>query len=41
MAYIKKIEADNIKKQIQAMYNKNEDWRALSNTLGVKKVYCI
>lgn len=36
MPYIKKIEADNVKKQICALYNNDGDWRALANTLGVK-----
>lgn len=37
MPYIKKIDAENVKKQICALYNNNEDWRALAKTLGVKK----
>lgn len=37
MSYIKKVEADNIRKQICALYNKNEDWRIVAKTLGVKK----
>ena len=37
MSYIKKTEANNIKKQIQAMYNNNRDWKSLANTLGVKR----
>lgn len=36
MPYIKKREADNIKKQICALYNNGGDWRALAKTLGVK-----
>ena len=35
-SYIKKTEADNIKKQICALYNNGGDWRALATTLGVK-----
>lgn len=37
MPYIKKIEADNVRKQVCALYNNDGDWRALANTLGVKK----
>jgi len=36
MSYIKKTEADNIKKQICALYNNGGEWRALAETLGVK-----
>lgn len=36
MPYIKKTEADNIKKQICALYNEGADWRTLAKTLGVK-----
>lgn len=35
--YIKKKEADNIRRQICAVYNDNGDWRGLANTLHVKK----
>lgn len=36
MPYIKKREADNIKKQICALYNNGGDWRALAKALEVK-----
>lgn len=37
MPYIKKKDADNLKKQICALYNNNEDWRAFAKTSGVTK----
>jgi len=37
MPYIKKEEATNMKRQICAMFNNNEDWKVLYTTLGVKK----
>lgn len=37
MSYIKKKDADNLKKQICALYNNNQDWRALAKSVGVAK----
>lgn len=37
MTYIKKIEADNVKPQIKALYNNNGDWRNLARTLNINK----
>lgn len=37
MPYIKKLEADNVKKQICAMYNNNGDWKGLADALNIKK----
>lgn len=37
MPYIKKNEAENIKKQIYALHKNNGDWRLLAHSLGVKQ----
>lgn len=37
MVYIKKIEADNVKPQIRALYNNNGDWKNLARTLNIKR----
>ena len=35
--YIKKKEAEDVKNQICAVYNSNEDWKGLASVLGVKR----
>jgi len=37
MPNIKKVEAQNIKRQIYTLHNNNGDWGALAQALGVKK----